>query len=94
MLYNLNIIYGAAINRKLKDELIVTVIATGYDSSAKDVGIEDLTSEIFKEYSQNQTKITNRGLVESETFEEVVEEAKKEEAPTNSLPSWLTKKYH
>jgi len=50
---NLNIIYGNAINRKFKDEMVVTVIATGYDLKAKNAGIEDLTTEIFKDNNLN-----------------------------------------
>jgi cell division protein FtsZ len=59
---NLNIIYGTALNRKLKDEMVVTVIATGYDLKAKKAGIEDLTTEIFKENNSSQTHITSNGL--------------------------------
>ena len=60
---NLSIIYGTALNRQLKDEMIVTVIATGYDLKAKDAGIEDLTTEIFKDYgSKDQVHITQGGL--------------------------------
>ena len=59
---NLNIIYGTALNRKLKDEMVVTVIATGYDLKAKKAGIEDLTTEIFKENNSSQTHITSGGL--------------------------------
>ena len=60
---NLNIIYGTAINRQLKEEMIVTVIATGYDLKAKDAGIEDLTTEIFRDYQRkDQVHITPQGL--------------------------------
>ena len=59
---NLNIIYGTALNRKLKDEMVVTVIATGYDLKAKKAGIEDLTTEIFKDNNSSQTHITSGGL--------------------------------
>ena len=59
---NLNIIYGTALNRKLKDEMVVTVIATGYDLKAKKAGIEDLTTEIFKENNSSQSHITSSGL--------------------------------
>lgn len=60
---NLNIIYGTALNRKMTDEMIVTVIATGYDLKAKDAGIEDLTTEIFKDYhNKEQAHITPQGL--------------------------------
>jgi len=103
---NLNIIYGTALNRHIDDELIVTVIATGYDLTAQNNGIEDLTTEIFKEYSRNQTRITPQGLVENveSNIKEVnrtvdsftgVKENKEESKPASStnLPEWLQKKY-
>ena len=106
---NLNIIYGTALNRQLKDEMVVTVIATGYDLNAKNAGIEDLTSEIFKEtYSTGQVHITSSGLssrpqVESPRIEEInntfnsISHAKpaqpQETSSTSNLPDWLKKKY-
>lgn len=104
---NLNIIYGTALNRKLNDELVVTVIATGYDLIAKDAGIEDLTTEIFKEYrTQNQTRITSSGLVDSEVVSEgenvvnhdvygrISQETKMpEQKNETNLPDWLKTKY-
>jgi cell division protein FtsZ len=106
---NLNIIYGTALNRQLKDEMVVTVIATGYDLNAKNAGIEDLTSEIFKEtYTKDQVHITNRGLSskpqqETPRIEEIntafsgMRETKPTQpqhtSSTSNLPEWLRKKY-
>ena len=106
---NLNIIYGTALNRQLKDEMVVTVIATGYDLNAKNAGIEDLTSEIFKEsYSADQVHITTGGLSskpqqESPRIEEIhstypgMNQQKpsmhQESSSTSNLPEWLRKKY-
>ncbi len=45
---NLNVIFGTAINNDLGDEIIVTVIATGYELKAKERGIDDFSKEIFK----------------------------------------------
>lgn len=106
---NLNIIYGTALNRQLKDEMVVTVIATGYDLNAKNAGIEDLTSEIFKEtYTKDQVHITNRGLSskpqqETPRIEEIntafsgIRETKPAQtqhtSSTSNLPEWLRKKY-
>ena len=106
---NLNIIYGTALNRQLKDEMVVTVIATGYDLNAKNAGIEDLTSEIFKEtYTKDQVHITNRGLSskpqqETPRIEEIntafngMRETKQTQpqhtSSTSNLPEWLRKKY-
>lgn len=106
---NLNIIYGTALNRQLKDEMVVTVIATGYDLNAKNAGIEDLTSEIFKEsYASGQVHITSTGLSskpqqESPRIEEInnsfttMSQPKnpqpQETSSTSNLPDWLRKKY-
>lgn len=106
---NLNIIYGTALNRQLQDEMVVTVIATGYDLNAKNAGIEDLTSEIFKEtYSTDQAHITKGGLTskpqgEAPRIEEInnqfnsLRESKpqtqQETTSTSNLPEWLRKKY-
>ncbi len=106
---NLNIIYGTALNRQLKDEMVVTVIATGYDLNAKNAGIEDLTSEIFKEsYSGGQVHITTSGLSskpqqESPRIEEIntafngmrdpKPAPRQETSSTSNLPEWLRKKY-
>jgi cell division protein FtsZ len=106
---NLNIIYGTALNRQLKDEMVVTVIATGYDLNAKNAGIEDLTSEIFKEtYSADQAHITSSGLSskpqgEAPRIEEINNQFNSMREPkpqpqhettsTSNLPEWLRKKY-
>ena len=106
---NLNFFYGTALNRQLKDEMVVTVIATGYDLNAKNAGIEDLTSEIFKEtYTKDQVHITNRGLSskpqqETPRIEEIntafsgIRETKQTQpqhtSSTSNLPEWLRKKY-
>ena len=106
---NLNIIYGTALNRQLKDEMVVTVIATGYDLSAKNAGIEDLTSEIFKEnYTSGQVHITSSGLSskpqqEPTRIDEINKSfsgmsqskpaAQQETSSTSNLPEWLRKKY-
>lgn len=106
---NLNIIYGTALNRQFKDEIVVTVIATGYDLNAKSAGIEDLTSEIFKEsYNSDQVHITSSGLSskpqqDTPRFEEIntafsnISHSKpmpqKETSSTSNLPDWLRKKY-
>ena len=98
----LNIIYGTAINNDLGDELVITVIATGYELKAKESGIDDIATEIFKNISQEN--INYKPLEELEDNEEEEETSiflddkeKKRRAKENkktgiSLPSWLTKK--
>ncbi len=86
---DLNIIYGTTLNQDLDDEMIVTVIATGYELKAKDSTIENLATEIFNKTTDEQLRLTKTGLetqVESETEEQPGKGAKR------SLPSWLIKK--
>ncbi|MDL2292653.1 cell division protein FtsZ [Acholeplasma sp. OttesenSCG-928-E16] len=51
---DLNIIYGTTLNQDLQDELIVTVIATGYELKAKENTVENLASEIFRKDNDEQ----------------------------------------
>ena len=91
---SLNIICGVAVNKDLEDELIVTVVATGYSLKQKEVEYEeikktfyqdeifDFDKEITKEDNDFQTKIDNN--------------FKKEEEPTKkhrfNIPDWLRSK--
>lgn len=83
---NLNIIYGTAVNIDLEDEMIVTVIATGYELKARHNDIDNLASEIFNKNTDEQLVITNSGLEvkQDDTLAEMPKERK--------LPSWLSKK--
>jgi len=60
---NINIIYGTSISHDLDDEFVVTVIATGYELKAKEIGIENLAAEIFNHNAdEDNIDITNRTL--------------------------------
>lgn len=85
--FDLNVIYGHTVNIDLDDEMIVTIIATGYELRAKENTVEGLASEIFKKNSFEQVKLTKAGLEPVADDEEVKEPKSK---PT--LPSWLKKK--
>jgi cell division protein FtsZ len=87
---DLNIIYGTTVNQDLDDELIVTVIATGYELKAKDSTIENLATEIFNKTSDEQMKLTRSGLKNQDTVDENIHEPS--EGSKRNLPSWLTKK--
>ncbi len=104
---DLSIIYGTAINSDLDDELIVTVIATGYELKAKESGIDDIATEIFKNISQENISYKSLETIKDEDEEvdetplflsakdkkkKAKEEKKKEKEKTKNLPSWLTKK--
>lgn len=61
---NLNVIFGTAINNDLGDEIIVTVIATGYELKAKERGIDDFSKEIFKMISDKPISEDDEALDE------------------------------
>jgi cell division protein FtsZ len=86
---DLNIIYGTTVNEDLDDEMIVTVIATGYELKAKGSTIENLALEIFNKTSEEQMQITDEGLIQKNEEDEPqgVKEGNK-----RNLPSWLVKK--
>ncbi len=102
---DLSIIYGTAINNDLGDELIVTVIATGYELKAKESGIDDIATEIFQNISQDNIPLKPiEELAEDEEEDDEPlflnkkeqrkkeKEEKKKDIKTKNLPSWLTKK--
>ena len=86
---DLNIIYGTTVNQDLNDELIVSVIATGYELKVKDSSIESLEREIFNNPSDQQLKLTKSGL---KANDEPMQEDQTSEGKKRNLPSWLVKK--
>ena len=50
---DLNIIYGAAINNDLGDEIVITVVATGYELKAKNSGYDELRDNIYRNMSND-----------------------------------------
>jgi cell division protein FtsZ len=85
--HDINIIYGTTINLDVGDEMLVTVIATGYDLKAKDT-IEDFSEQLFRKTSSEQVSITNEGFEVKKQEEPKAEP----ERPQRKLPSWLGKK--
>lgn len=88
---DLNIIYGTTVNQDLDDEMIVTVIATGYELKAKDSTIENLASEIFNKSSDEQMKLTRSGL-KNQAYEDEDVSNQPTEGKKRNIPSWLMKK--
>jgi cell division protein FtsZ len=86
---SLNIIYGTTVNNEMDDEMIVTVIATGYELKAKGSTIENLASEIFNKTSGEQLTLTTEGLRNNDDEEE---EEISSGPQSRNLPSWLKKK--
>ncbi len=60
---DLNLIYGAAINNDLGDELVITVVATGYELKAQSNGYDELAEAIYTNMSDEN--ITYDGLGDS-----------------------------
>lgn len=54
---DLNVIYGWAINKDLGDEMVVTVVATGYELKARESGYGDIADEIFRHMSDENIDI-------------------------------------
>ena len=59
---DLNIIYGVAVNADFEDELIVTVIATGYELKARENGYDNIAHDIFNKRAFGQYTVTSNGL--------------------------------
>lgn len=82
----LNIIHGTTLNEDLGDELIVTVIATGYELKAKD-SMDDFSTQLFKKTSDEQVTLSPTGF---SSYQQKDEESVEEQKPKRGLPPWLT----
>lgn len=78
---DISIIWGTIINLSLKDELVVTVIATGLDQEQRDKEADELGLEVGAKI-QRQAGYTQPGQSSNQTTT----------TTTGSLPSWLKKK--
>ena len=78
---DLDIIYGTAYNNDLGDEMIVTVVATGYELKAKSYGYSEIASEIYKNFDEENISLnsykTSSFDDETETVDEPVTESEK-----------------
>ncbi len=88
--HNINIIYGTAINADAGDEMIVTVIATGYDLKAKD-SIEDFSEKLFRKTSNEQVRL-NSDAFSSSTDSDDSSSSSSGSETTRKLPPWLKRK--
>ena len=100
---DINVIYGSAINSDLQDEIIVTVIATGFseDPLFKDMTIqraEEKTEqpspveEVFNRPSRSQKKEKakkQKNVKETEPFKKTIEE----DTEDIQIPSWLKERF-
>ncbi len=96
---DLNLIFGTTLNRSLNEELIITVIATGYDLKAKQNGIENLSSKIISGEAVNfpKSKPVSTGAhintIETPRNTSIDESFKApENKSSTAIPDWLRKK--
>ena len=75
---DLNVIWGVSINEDLGEEMVITVVATGYELKAQNSGYDDLADQIYRNMSSEN--ITYEGLSSAST-----QEAQQEEATDNKL---------
>jgi cell division protein FtsZ len=93
----INIIYGTTINKDIQDEVIVTVIAAGFDEkksvSMSDIGVEsfEVDEDVSSKEDQTQQKRGLFGKRNKKKVEEVVEEI--EEPDKTAIPSWLKSRF-
>ena len=52
---DLSIIYGSTVNNDLKDELIITLVATGYHMKKEDVGFSSIRKEFSDTIAQSES---------------------------------------
>lgn len=94
----INIIYGTTINQDIKDEVIVTVIAAGFDENRtvnlSDIGAkphqeqEENKEEPVEEPKQKPKKKSRRNKKQKE------EQPQEEEEPSKTaIPSWLKSRF-
>ena len=84
----LNIIYGSTINEDLGDEVVITVIATGYDLKKDDTEQVDLFGT--KPVSSADIRMTDS--VEDSYEQNYRPEEKKQTNTNPNLPDWLQQK--
>ena len=70
---DLNIIYGTAINNDLEDEIVITVVATGYELKAQNNGYDELAETIYRNMSDDN--ITYDGLADYTSTDLLVDTA-------------------
>ncbi|MCT4631746.1 MAG: cell division protein FtsZ [Firmicutes bacterium] len=83
-----NIIFGAVIDEDMKDEIRITVIATGFEDAAREAQRQE-AEEVVEEVKEEQVEAAEEEIV-AETVEEVIEEEKVEKEL--DIPTFLRRK--
>ena len=82
----LNVIYGVALNEDLGEEVVVTVIATGYDLKANESELVDLFGTAERPIPASEERVER-------VYQEEPKEEKEEKKSSNpNLPDWLLSK--
>ena len=88
---DINTIFGSVINENLSDEVIVTVIATGFDKAEKQKAAQAQTSQEVPYVVPNQTR--RMPMREEYSYQPEILQDEPEEVPTSqadlNVPSWL-----
>jgi cell division protein FtsZ len=86
----INIIYGTTINSDIKDEIIVTVIAAGFDENRpvklENIGVSPVEEDDSDELVPEEGNKKSRGKKKPVEVEE-------EEPSKTSIPSWLKSRF-
>ncbi len=102
----INVIYGTTINQELDDEVIVTVIAAGFDENRK-IEIEAIGAEDYvrptdaPELDENEEPVSSsdtkskkkKKKKKSKKDEKNDKEEEKEEPSKTAIPSWLRSRF-
>ena len=89
----ISIIYGTTINQDIKEEIIVTVIAAGFDEKNqvqfKDIGVKPHEEEVEKQVVVHEEEPKKKKRRRRSKEEDVVEETPSKTA----IPSWLKSRF-
>lgn len=88
----INIIYGATVIQELQDEIIVTVIATGFDEN-KSVEFSDIGSTNYEEPEQDAELANTSTKTKKSKKEKRKKQEEPEEPSKTAIPSWLKSRF-
>jgi len=92
----INIIYGATVNTDIKEEIIVTVIATGFDEN-KSVEFSDIgTSSYVEDEQEPEDEIQTEEIQpkgKKQKRKNKLQKDPEEEPSKTSIPSWLKSRF-
>lgn len=91
---NLNIIYGTAFNDQLGEEIVITVVATGYELKAQSYGYDDLAERIYNNMADTQI---NYESLRNEAEEKAINNTNNKideifSTPSNKIPKGVANK--